>query len=787
MTVAKLRQSHGLEWPLVSVIMPLYNVERYLARAIESVLGQTIGFEEHIELILVNDGSTDDTASICQEYIKRYPKNICYLSQTNQGVSAARNNGLRVARGQYINFFDGDDLWQREAYAKAVAFLDANHDVDFVAIKVKFFDRSIDEHPLNYKFTKNRVIDVTAEPDSPVMHLISCLIRQQALTGKQFDTRLVIAEDTKLLNDVLVDRKRFGVLVDTQYNYRKRSNGSSAIDSAQHKKAYYLQTPILAYQSMADSWTDDGGALHPYMQRLLLYDFSYRIGGAPYLLLTAAEEKNYATTMLVLLKRISPETIRSSRWFSAAQKDYLLTIRQRQSLDRFGFVNDEQNASAITRFPIMHILFNWRFARAAEQFRRLRRYSLTQLSFKARLLEYAKPWLISAEAIVDIPRALALRSAYHLAKAFKSRDIWLISDRVMAAGDNGEALFRYIQTQQSEANVYFAIAKKSPDYTRLKSIGPTIDHSSWRYLVTFLLADKIISSHADIETTNPFIRNVDHYQDLIRHDFVFLQHGVISNDLSGWLNKKDKPIKLFITSSKSERDSIVNNPAYGYTADEVKVTGLARWDLLENNPQNKLIIAPTFRANLLKTPTDKNGTRAYDSSFKQSDYFQFYNRLISDERIAKALEENKMTGEFYIHPNFAQQANDFQPGKHMQIAQFPYDYRRAISEGNLLVSDYSSVPYDFAYLYKPVIYAQFDEKSFYTSHSYAKGYFFSYEEDGFGPVTHDYESTVRAIIKTIDNDCRLARKYQKRIDNYFAYHDKQNRARILRAILDSKN
>lgn len=781
MTVTKLRQSQSREQPLISVIMPLYNVERYLAQAVESVLGQTIGFAEHVELILVNDGSTDTTGAICQEYLERYRNNIRYISQANQGVSAARNAGLQVARGQYINFFDADDVWQKDAYQKAVTFLEANRDVDFVAVKVKFFDRSIDEHPLNYKFTKNRVIDVTAEPDSPVMHLISCLIRRQALTGKQFDTRLVIAEDTKLLNEVLVDNKRFGVLVDTQYNYRKRSNGSSAIDSAQHQKAYYIQTPVLAYESMADSWTNDG-YLHPYMQYLLLYDFSYRMSGPPYLLLSAAEEKKYASTMLTLLKRISPEAIQTSRWFSVTQKDYLLATRQRQSVDAFGFVDEGASVKA-PKYPTLYIVFNWRFARAAEQLRRLRRYNLTQLSFQSRLVEYAKPWLISAEAIIDIPRALLLRAAYHLAKRFQSEDIWLVSDRVMAAGDNGEALFRYMRTQKLPASVYFAISKKSSDYSRLQDIGSTINYGGWRYLVMFLLADKIISSHADIETTNPFIRNVDHYRDLMHHDFVFLQHGVISNDLSSWLNKRDKQIQLFITSSQSERDSIINNPVYGYTVDEVKVTGLARWDLLDNEPQNKLLIAPTFRANLLTTATDKNGMRVYDPSFRQSDYFQFYDRLIRDERISEALEVKKMTAEFYIHPNFAQQASDFHPGKHVQIIQFPYDYRRAISEGNLLVSDYSSVPYDFAYLGKPVIYAQFDEKSFYASHSYAKGYFFSYEEDGFGPVTHDYESTVRAILESLHGDCRLEPTYQRRIDNYFAYRDKHNRARILGAIL----
>jgi glycosyltransferase involved in cell wall biosynthesis len=767
--------------PLVSVIMPLYNVGRFVSESVDSLVAQTIGFDNNIELIMVDDGSIDNTAAVCRSYIQRYPNNIRYIKQKNQGVSAARNNGLKLARGKYINFFDADDIWQKDAYKKAISFLKDNEDVDFVAAKVKFFDRSIDEHPLKYKFTKNRVIDVATESDSPIMHIISCIIRREALDGKSFDTRLVIAEDAKLLNEVLAGKKRFGVLANTQYNYRKRGNNSSAIDSGQQKKEYYLNTPALAYESMADTWTS-GDKLHPYMQHLLLYDFSYRICGAPYQLLSSDEEKEYAHTMLGLIKRISPENIKSSRWYSEKQKQYLLSIRSKRTLEKFGFVDNHIEQPKVAKHPVLKILFNWRFGRSAEHFKRLRRYNLTQLSLKARLIEYAKPWLIIAEAITDIPRALILRARYHFEKRHKSRELWLISDRVMAAGDNGEALFRYIQTQAPNADVYFVLSKKSSDYERVKEVGRTIDHKSWNYLVKFLLADKIISSHADIETTNPFIRNVDHYQDLIHHDFVFLQHGVISNDLSGWLNKGDKRIKLFITSAETERDSIINNLAYGYTADEVKVTGLARWDLLDNNPQNKLIIAPTFRASLLKTPTDKNGTRVYDPGFKQSDYFKFYDPLINDERIAKVLEENKMTGKFYIHPNFAQQADDFHPSKNIKVARFPYNYHQAVSEGSLLVSDYSSIAYDFAYLYKPVIYAQFDEKQFYQSHSYTKGYFFSYEKDGFGPVCQDYESTVQSVVDAIQSGCVLEPKYKQRIDKFFTYHDKKNSERIYQAI-----
>ncbi|MEP3046326.1 MAG: glycosyltransferase family 2 protein [Roseibium sp.] len=102
----------------VSVIVPIYNAERYLSETIESVLDQNFpGYE----LILVDDGSTDSTAKICRSF---KDDRIVYVRQNNQGVSAARNTGLGIARGEIIGFLDSDDLWHREKIAEHVAHFD---------------------------------------------------------------------------------------------------------------------------------------------------------------------------------------------------------------------------------------------------------------------------------------------------------------------------------------------------------------------------------------------------------------------------------------------------------------------------------------------------------------------------------------------------------------------------------------------------------------------------------------------------------------------------------------
>jgi glycosyltransferase involved in cell wall biosynthesis len=107
------------DYPQVSVIIPTYNYARYLPRSIESVLAQTY---QDFELIVVDDGSTDETASVMDAYTKKYPERLRYIRQNNSGPNAARNNGIDSARGEYIALLDADDEWLPEKLEKQVSY-----------------------------------------------------------------------------------------------------------------------------------------------------------------------------------------------------------------------------------------------------------------------------------------------------------------------------------------------------------------------------------------------------------------------------------------------------------------------------------------------------------------------------------------------------------------------------------------------------------------------------------------------------------------------------------------
>ncbi len=263
---------------IFSIIMAIYNTGHYLNQTIDSVINQSLSFEDHVQLILVNDGSQDNSLEICKEYQQLYPNNILVIDQENGGQSSARNHGLEYAKGEYVNFLDSDDYLSENALEEVLSFIEKyGNKTDIVALPIIPFGRYSHNHKLHYKFEKTRLIDLNKEPNNPHLHVSSSFIKRETLGDIRFDTRLISSEDAHLVNLVLLYKKTLGVISTASYFYRKRFDESSTIDTMSFKKEYYTDRLKYHFVELINHCKQTEGHVPKFIQYVLAYDLQWLV------------------------------------------------------------------------------------------------------------------------------------------------------------------------------------------------------------------------------------------------------------------------------------------------------------------------------------------------------------------------------------------------------------------------------------------------------------------------------------------------------------------------------
>lgn len=878
---------------LFSVIIPIYNCAEYLPDAMESLINQTIGFEDNIQVILVNDGSTDNSKDICLKYCSAYPGNVSYHEQPNSGVSAARNLGMKYMRGEYVNFLDADDKWQNDVFKKALKMFRKHSEIDVIGIRIRNFEASDGYPALDYKFDRDKVVDIFNEYDHIQLSAASAFFRTSPIRDIQFDTRVKYSEDSKFILEVLLKNEKLGVIATSEYSYRKRNTNTSAIQGKTADVSWYTTTPELCYKWAINKSIEKYGFVIPYVQYYIMYDYQWRCRER---IPSAIHDKvidDYLNITKELVSHIEDRIILEQRSLYAEYKfEFLklkyghsaysnLTYKHHKIYYNNILLSNVRHEGAICLNSLNvdsdHVIISGTFNTYLPQSSYKLHAVINKIDHPVELVEtnintrhfFNKPFIsnygFQIKASKKTFKSLAFRFTYennyqsnmpfssgpqfslemdtglfytknnkiYFCKGQKiicvkrtrharvaayrrrnrwlksekrndmrrlwistiiqkrilrlaNREIWLFSDRPSAANDNGAALFEYTcKNKPKNVIPVFVISKESPDYKKLKAIGKVIQYGSHIHKQIFLLAVKNISSQADNWVINPYGNDITYVKDLVHSDFIFLQHGITMNDLSSWLSVFSKNIAKFCCASKSEYQSITSNPMYGFDKNITKLVGFARYDKLKSDPKHEIIIAPTWRRSLASLADLSSGVRGYSKQLKGSQYFGFYNNLINDPRILSLLKENGFHIKFLLHHAFTANAKDFTYDESQVELITDADYSKYFRSGNLLITDYSSVAFDFAYLYKPIVYTQFDKEDFFAGQIYDPGYY-SYEKDGFGLVCYDYESSVRAICQQIKEGCKMPEKYQKRVDRTFAFHDRDNCKRILQMILSDE-
>ena len=825
--------------------------------------------------------------------------NIIYEKIEHSGVSTARNIGLKYAIGKYINFLDADDKWDFQAFRHVYYFFKYFKDIEIVAGRLKFFEAIKSYHPLDYKFYKTRVVNLTEEYNCIHISGPSSFFRNSFIKGKNFVEGVFSGEDTIFINNLLIIKPLIGFIKEAIYFYRRRADFSSAVQNQNKKTDFYFSQIKYVGQYLLDKSKNIYNKTLPFIQFYIGYNILFRIISPAFKFLNNSNYQEYCKIIINQLNEIEDKYILEQRFASLRLK--ILALSKKYNRDIRQEIYFENDCIIYSNYILINLnkvnnLIIWRFLEIKDNILHLEGkdnfwmpkenyfyfskignktffpeyyeysgydfYTMFGLIDKGRVMTFNIPlekdritvikiYLFFKNKIIEIFPSLGyfthipnVKNGYYSTKNFiikqiekritvyqynkqlennfekkyylelhnlskdyiielrkkaleyqkiskqtkHKKEIWLINDSQNAAGDNGEYFFRYlINKNNKNIDVFFTIKKNSIDFKRLKKIGNILDLNSKDYLYTFLKSNKIISSVSDSWVINPFGEDQKYIRDLFHFDIIYLQNGIMKEGLSQSLNRINTNYSLFITTSKKEYNYLLTSN-YQYNNDNIVLTGLSRFDNLYNlskkiNKEKIILLIPTWR-NFIKGTIDIDTKDIiYSDSFKNTTYFNFYNNLINDKKLLSILKEFNFTGVFCLHPYYSKQYKDFNSNDYFLIKE-NCNFQELLVKASLFITDYSSLFFDFGYLKKPIVYIQFDSEEYRKFNS--KG-FFDYKIDAFGPVCNDIQCTINEIIKELKDDCRIKKKYLRKIKSFFAFSDNKNNDRIYFEITNRTN
>ena len=358
--------------------------------------------------------------------------------------------------------------------------------------------------------------------------------------------------------------------------------------------------------------------------------------------------------------------------------------------------------------------------------------------------------------------------------------VWLFMDRPSAADDNAEHLYRYVMQNYPEQTICFVLNEKSKDWSRLAAQGfnlVNIGTKEWK--AAFLEAKVVFSSHMTLASSNPLPFYFSRY---LQRKFVFLRHGVGVSNRHAWLNRRK--IDLMVISSKWEYDALVNTDRFVFTDVDLLQSGLARFDELKQlsesttGAQNTILVMPTWRKEFVNFTSVKRGSRSIDATaFRNSKFYKNWNGFFTDPRLAEVARSQSLKVRLVLHPNLQALLELMEIPDFVELHHETGDtFQQSLVKSRALITDYTSVSFDMAFINRPTFYMQFDRAEFFGSSSNSK-IDFDYQNQGFGPVCADYQELIGELVGFIESG--LASEYQQRIENFFATRDSNARQAII--------
>lgn len=368
-----------------------------------------------------------------------------------------------------------------------------------------------------------------------------------------------------------------------------------------------------------------------------------------------------------------------------------------------------------------------------------------------------------------LPAAVCRRKRPHL---------WLVCEGGREARDNGYWFFRYLREKQPQVDAVYAIAYDAPEYARVAPLGETVRFGSFRHWILYLAAEVNISSQKYGKPNAAICYLLEVVLGWLKNRRVFLQHGVIKDDLP-FLHEEKAKFAMFSCGAEPEYRFV--RDTFGYPPGVVRYVGLCRFDSLHGPEPDRelLLIVPTWRMYL-----EREKGEAGKQRFLESAYYRGWNGLLRDGKLEELLESYGKRAVFCTHRNMEAFEGLFRSdSSRVQVLRWQdADITALIREAGTLVTDFSSIYMDFAYMQKPVVYYQFDTEEYRSGHL-PLGYF-DYRRDGFGPVCGDEEALLQALEAVFRRGCSMEEPYRERVDRFYVLNDENNCERTYRAVCE---
>lgn len=385
---------------------------------------------------------------------------------------------------------------------------------------------------------------------------------------------------------------------------------------------------------------------------------------------------------------------------------------------------------------------------------------------------------------LESKRLFITRIQYWLTRPFfKNKKIWLMYDKLYKGGDSAEYLYRYCADKQDGIKKYYIIDKNTSDYKKLKADGlKPVRNRSLKHRMLFLNADIALITNANVFPFNGYSMDRSRFiRGLCNFPSMCLQHGLSVQKCAMAQQRIVDNTQMYFLASKYEYKNLSNH-AYGYGGfDILKMTGIGRYDGLINNDRKQILLSPTWRMyNAMPVITSEGEQRAYNPEFKETTYYHIYNDLINNQKLINTAKETGYKIKYLLHPILSAQADDFVPDPYVEVIPSVGDlsYEKILTESSLMVTDYSGVQFDFAYMKKPLVYFH---PSQLPAH-YDDGGFF-YDKMGFGEICTETDELVDTLCEYMKNGCKMKPEYIARVDDFYDFDDRNNCERIYNEVL----